>query len=115
MREIPEPEGSDAKEVFTFYGLAAYCGQVLEKGLVNLMVALHADGVAFTRSQFDRVFDSFDQKTFGQLLKNARTRISIPEAIEQLLIEALMKRNRLAYDFFLLMLRRSIPTMVVSR
>lgn len=100
IHDFPEPEGFDPKEVYAFYGLAAYSGQVLEKGLVNLVAALHTDGVSITRSQFDTLFDRFDSSTFGQLVREARAKIQIPAESEVLLAEALAKRNWLVHDFF---------------
>lgn len=29
---VPEPEGTDMKEVYAFYGLCSYSAQVLERG-----------------------------------------------------------------------------------
>lgn len=100
LHDIPEPEGADAKEVYAFYGLAAYCAQVLEKGLVNLATGLHIDGLSITRAQFDTLFNRFDSATFGQLINAARVSIQIPSATETVLAEALAKRNRLMHDFF---------------
>src|SRR5713101_4949334 len=100
LHDVPEPEVFHPTEVFTFYGLAAYSGQVLEKGLVNLVAVQHTDGVSITRSQFDTLFDRFDSSTFGQLVREARARIQIPPGTEALLAEALKKRNRLVHDFF---------------
>jgi len=66
----------------------------------RVVVALQTDGLQITRSQFDTVFERFDQKTFGQLMKDARAKIQIPVATETLLAEALAKRNWLAHGFF---------------
>jgi hypothetical protein len=100
VNEIPEPENYDVKEVYSFYGLAAYCGQVLEKGLVNLVVALHTEGVTITREQFDSIFATYDSRTLGQLLRNAHTRVAISSEIDQLLSDALSKRNWLVHNYF---------------
>jgi hypothetical protein len=100
MHDVPEPEGTDTKEVYAFYGLAAYSAQVLEKGLVNLVAVLHTDGLFITRAQFDTLFARFDGETFGRLVREARTKIQIPAQIEALLADALVKRNKLAHHFF---------------
>jgi len=100
LDDVPEPDGADDKEVYAFYGLAAYAGQVLEKGLVNLVAALHTDGLSITRAQFDTLFDKFDSSTFGQLVNAARARIEIPTETEALLSEVLTRRNWLVHDFF---------------
>jgi hypothetical protein len=100
IHEVPEPEGSDDKEVYAFYGLAGYAAQVLEKGLVNLVAGLHADGLSITRAEFDTLYARFDSSTFGQLVRGLRTKIQISPDTEMLLADALAKRNRLIHDFF---------------
>ncbi len=41
---MPEPNLDDPKEVYAHFGLAVYRAQVMEEGLINLAVALSADG-----------------------------------------------------------------------
>ena len=98
--EIPEPDNYSAKEVFTFFGLAAYQGQVLEKGLVNLILVFQARGLRITRPEIDALFYKLDRKTFGQLLNRARDIVPIPKNTDNLLGDALRKRNWLAHNFF---------------
>jgi hypothetical protein len=100
VHEVPEAEGFDEKEVYAFYGLAAYSAQVLEKGLVNLVAGLHTDGLSITRGEFDTLFAGFDASTFGQLVRRARTKVPISPDTEILLAEALRERNRLVHHFF---------------
>lgn len=97
---VPVAEGSDVKEVYAFYGLAAYAAQALEKGLVNLVVALSTDGVSITRTHFDALFDRFDPRAFGQLVKVANARVQMGEPAERLLAEALQRRHHLSHQFF---------------
>ncbi len=97
---IPEAESYESKEVYAFYGLAAYCGQLLEKGLVNLMSTLRTEGVSITREQFDKIFASYDRLTLGVLLRDARKMIDIPLQTDQILAEALEKRNFLVHHYF---------------
>ena len=97
---VPVAEGSDVKEVYAFYGLAAYQAQVLEKALVNLVVALSADGVPIQRGHFDTLFDRFDPRAFAQLAGAAGARVAVSEPAQQLLAEALRRRHNLAHQFF---------------
>jgi hypothetical protein len=98
--EIPEPEDFGVKEVYAFFGLASYCAQVLEKGLVNMTVAFRAKGLRITPSEFDALFEEHDKKTLGQLLRRARSAIAIPPDVDSLLETALEKRNWLAHQYF---------------
>jgi hypothetical protein len=100
LSPVPVAEGTDVKEVYAFYGLAAYAAQVLEKGLVNLAVALSTDGVSITRTHFDTLFDRFDPKAFDQLIHVANARVAISADAQQLLGEALARRNHLSRHFF---------------
>jgi hypothetical protein len=101
MNSIPEPENYSEKEVYAFFGLAAYSAQVLEKGLVNLVVTFRTFGLSITRAEFDVIFDAHDSRTLGQLLRAARDQhIPIPDETDKLLARALERRNYLNHDFF---------------
>jgi hypothetical protein len=63
MDGAPEPENYSEKEVYAFFGLAAYSAQVLEKGLVNMVVAFKTFGAKISRDEFD---------LRGQLRREAR-------------------------------------------
>lgn len=98
--DIPEPDGSDAKEVYAFYGLAAYMAQVVEKALVTLLAIVETNGVRTTRADYEAVFSQLDSRTFGQLLRRLARMLPISAEIEALLLEALQRRNYLAHHFF---------------
>jgi hypothetical protein len=101
MNTIPEPDNYSQKEVYAFFGLAASSAQVLEKGLVNMVVTFKTFGLPITRADFDVIFDSHDSRTLGQLLRAARDQhIPIPDDTDKLLTQALEKRNYLNHDFF---------------
>jgi hypothetical protein len=99
--QVPEPEDCSQKEAYPFFGLAAYYAQVLEKGLVNMVVAFKTVGMSITQDQFDAVYETHDSKTFGQLVSAARAhQIPIPDKTRRLLEEALRSRNQLNHHFF---------------
>ena len=101
MNSVPEPVDYSEKEVYAFFGLAAYSAQVLEKGLVNMVVTFKTFGLTITRAEFDVMFDAHDSRTLGQLLRVARDRhIPIPDGTDRLLGQALEQRNYLNHDFF---------------
>ncbi|MFZ3149899.1 MAG: hypothetical protein WA137_12790 [Methanothrix sp.] len=98
--EIPEPADCGEKEVYAFFGLASYSAQVLEKGITIMVVAFRCKGLRITRSELDTLYAEHNKKTFGQLLVRARKIISIPDDIDSLLEEALLKRNWLMHHYF---------------
>lgn len=99
--EIPEPEGSEAKEVFAFFGLCSYSAQVLERGLVNLAVALRALGLTrLTKEDFDSLFEKMEKKTLGQLIADVRPYVNVSAELEQAIVAALHDRNYITHAFF---------------
>lgn len=106
--ETSDENNEHIKEVYARFGLAVYCGQVLEHDLVNAMVFLdfiptHGYKVS-TRHEWETKVDSFMDHhlgtTMGRMLKNLAAVTTVPPDIEKLLREALQKRNHLAHDFF---------------
>lgn len=99
--EIPEPDYDDPKELYAFFGLAAYCAQLVEQGLTNLLVGLAIvkkhkptwGGVSF-------LYDGADKKTLGRLLRDIGKLIPFKEGLEEELQEVLEKRNYLMHRFF---------------
>lgn len=101
MPEIPKPDYDDPKEVFAFFGLAYYQAAVLEHGVLNLAVAMLAKRVSgITAGDVERLYESFDKSTFGQIIEAAKVRFEIPSDLEADLAFALEKRNHLAHRFF---------------
>lgn len=100
-RPIPKPEDTVPKEVYAFFGLCAYYAQVLEQGMVNLAVGLHARGLTvLTGPAVSAAFDRADRQTLGQLLRDVQRRVEIPHDMEAALNQALSDRNFLVHRFF---------------
>lgn len=98
---VPDPDFDDPKEVYAFYGLAGYAAQVLEQGLVTWVVALRMAGEQrLTTIMVERLFDEFEERTFGQLLRIVRERVQVSSDFEGLLEKALQRRNFLVHKFF---------------
>ncbi|HED54470.1 MAG TPA: hypothetical protein ENJ00_09775 [Phycisphaerales bacterium] len=98
---IPEIDYDDPKELWAFFGLASYYAQVLEQGLVNLVVAIRVmDSNAMKAGTIEDLFNKESWNTFGQLLKNAKRLVDISDELSVELEEALGKRNYLAHRFF---------------
>jgi len=99
--EIPEPDYDDPKELYAFFGLAFYKAQVLEQGVVNLAVALNAQGKErVTTGDVLDLYEKYERKTFGNVLRAAQQLISFPPSLEDDLEKALNYRNHLAHAFF---------------
>lgn len=89
------------REVYAQYGLSSYLGQVMEKGVVNLLT-LHANvqSASPTQQSFDVFFEKFASYTLGRLITAVEK--TFPAEVETIaaLRRALPIRNSLAHDFF---------------
>ena len=100
--QIPVPNYDDPKEIYAFFGLTYYRAAVLEHGILNLAVALLAKNVqGVTVGDVDRLYESFDRKTLGQVISAAKTKFVFPKDLEAALTVALNQRNYLAHRFFI--------------
>lgn len=101
VKAIPELELGDEREVFAFYGLAAFNAQCAEKSLVNFAMAYKLlDESALSQEQWLELYDGFNSKTFGRLLGQVKNRVELPSELIDHLNISLQKRNWLAHDFF---------------
>jgi hypothetical protein len=99
--DIPIPEQYDEKEVYAFFGLAAYTAQVLERGVIILSVVMRIGSIPkVTRNLIDELYANFEAKTFGRLLKYARNSNVIQGDLFDDLDNALQLRNKLIHRFF---------------
>lgn len=96
----PDPVNADAKEVYAFYGLAAFRAQHVEKGLVYFLTVLEVQGWEAAPKNYQAILSALESKTFGKLLEKAREKVSIEEQDENLLRDALKARNHLIHHFF---------------
>jgi ribosomal protein S15P/S13E len=98
---IPEPNYDDPKEVYAFFGLTFYCAQLLEQGFINFVVALHAKRIVeFRTVTIEALFEKFDKRTFGNVLREIRKYIDIPTSLAANWEKAWEKRNYLAHHFW---------------
>ena len=99
--DLPTPESSEPKEVYAFFGLAAYWAQVLEREVINFTVAVHMEKKSrLSRDIVEDLWRNFGAKTFGAVLHAARRITSIPDDVDSLLTTALTMRNHLIHSFF---------------
>jgi len=89
------------KDVFAWYGSAAYAAQLFEVELVILMLC-HEKLIKpdTTNESIDNLDSRLSRKTMGQLLHELKKRFSISPDFEVLLLSYRDKRNYLAHEFF---------------
>jgi hypothetical protein len=101
MPGVPTPDFDDPKEVYAFFGLAAYAANLLEASFINWTVALRLGNIsAATRHDFDTAFGHFERRTLGQLIGTTRSLTAVPADLDSVLTKALSERNRLIHHFF---------------
>lgn len=101
-------EDEHVKEVYARFGLALYFAQVLEHGLVNALVILNLipsqRHLSRSRDEWgaevDLFMDRHFQTTMGRMMRSLRDAVQVDADLEQLLHDALNKRNWLVHDFF---------------
>ena len=100
-KAIPQLEVGDEKEVFSFYGLAAFNAQCAEKALVNFAMAYKLlDETVLSQEQWLELYDGLNSKTFGRLFGQVKQRVDLPNELIDHLNKSLQKRNWLTHDFF---------------
>ncbi|MCF5888247.1 hypothetical protein [Aeromonas veronii] len=101
LKPIPELELGDEREVYAFYGLAAFHAQCAEKSLVNFAMGYRVlDETILTQEQWLEIYDKTNDKTFGRLLGEVKSKAGLSHDLKIYLEDALRKRNWLAHDFF---------------
>jgi len=98
----------EVKEVYARFGLALYCAQVLEHGIVNALIVVdlipsrrhRVRSIEEWESLLDSYADSHFALTMGKLVRDLRSVTPVSPDLEDLLGQALAKRNWLAHGFF---------------
>lgn len=103
-----ENSNDQIKTVCAHFGLAIYLAQVLEHGLANALMCTELlprrAGKPVPRKQWEEEFNAFMEQQFkhtlGRLIQRLESITSVPDDLEDLLTEALAKRNFLAHHYF---------------
>jgi hypothetical protein len=98
VTDLPD-DGSQQKEVYARFGLAAYQAQVLEHGLVNLLIVARQATGQVTPSSINTDFDRLFRLSMGALLEQTEKE-QLTVADTELWSRALAERNRLAHHYF---------------
>ena len=101
-------EEEEIKEIYARFGVAMYFAQVLEKDLVNALTVLdflpsHLRAAASPQAWLIEVVAFMDchfESTLGKLIRSFAAVTSVPLELEELLRQALSKRNWLAHEYF---------------
>jgi hypothetical protein len=89
------------KEVFAWFGSAAYAAQCFEVELCILFLLTHRlNNPELTPEQMDRIDTKLSGKTLGTLLSDLRKHLVIHPDFQTILDSYLTKRNYLMHHFF---------------
>ena len=102
MREDElDDDAFQIRHVFALFGAAAFFGQVLETGLINLLTMAQTSGTPnATTATFDNFIETNLRATMGQLLKLLRPYVQDDDDLVEHLKATLETRNSLAHHFF---------------
>jgi hypothetical protein len=89
------------REVYAQYGLANYASQVMEKGVVNVLVLkANAESATPTAQNFNLLFEKYARMTLGRLLTAFKKALPGEHEVYESLAVALPLRNFIAHTFF---------------
>jgi hypothetical protein len=94
-------EEEQHREVYAYFGHAAYWSQCLETTLTNILICdgrIH--GTARTAEDVDALETSLQKLPLGPLIKRVSERVQFTSGTEELIKRALSKRNFLMHRFF---------------
>ena len=117
MADELDEESAEIRDVYAHAGLTLYLSQCVEHGLVNLLMLadmlslrekVRKTKVKPTAEQIDEYLAIVDdaterhfKRTMGNLLQKLyEQKIDFPDGLEEVLSEALERRNRIAHRFF---------------
>lgn len=93
-------------ELYTHFGIASEKAQVLELEAGNVVISfitLFVDTKSITneeKKEYKRLIDDVDSKTLGNLLRKIKSIVHFDSTSENIINEALNKRNYLIHRFF---------------
>lgn len=113
MEDDPDAE-FQVREVFAYYGRAAYAASCVETGLaialmhVELMSQVHGrarrERKAPSKAEWEAMFDAYMDKhhllTLGTLIDRFKSVHRVDPSLDALLTESLRRRNAIAHEFF---------------
>ena len=96
-----DKETESRKEMFAHFGLAAYHAQCYEYELGNILaLQIRLDGKVNSLEELFSLDDENSKRTLGGLLKDIRRFVNFDNKSEEILNDALLKRNFLFHNFF---------------
>ncbi|MCD1569900.1 hypothetical protein [Agromyces mediolanus] len=100
-REELDDEAYQIREVYAQYGLASYCSQTVERGLINILtVAATASSPLPTQATYDTHLARLSRLTFGQLVGTYEQSGNADAVVLPALREAAPIRNFITHRFF---------------
>jgi uncharacterized protein with HEPN domain len=95
-----DPDADQRREVYAWYGGAMYYAQVLEHGLVNLVVAVEIGRAIKTELERHALYEELFAKPMGEHVKRVLKEVRLTDAQVLRLGKARAARNFLAHHYF---------------
>jgi len=93
-------DDQDLMETLAFLGRAIYYSQSFEANVLTFVGLLNMEEILKQNKNTIPSLESINKSTLGKLLSVARSKITIPESVDNILNLALYKRNYLVHNFF---------------
>ncbi|RUT29807.1 hypothetical protein EJP77_13370 [Paenibacillus zeisoli] len=101
MKNINGMDSGQAKELFSYFGLAVYYSQALEQQLANLIMLMKvADGKVPSEEDFTVLFQLKLSSSLGQLVREIQHNFSFSEEETEQLTRLWKQRNYIVHDYF---------------
>ncbi|WP_433943247.1 hypothetical protein [Paenibacillus sp. SN-8-1] len=101
MKDMKGMDSGQAKELFSYFGLAVYYSQALEQQLANLIMLMKvADGKVPTEEDFAELFQLKLSSSLGQLVREIQHNFSFSEEETEQLTRLWKQRNYIVHDYF---------------
>ncbi|GIP21527.1 MULTISPECIES: hypothetical protein [Paenibacillus] len=101
MKDVNGMDSSQAKELFSYFGLAVYYSQALEHQLANLIMLMKvADGKVFTEKDLEELFQLKLSNSLGQLVREIQHNFSFSTEETEQLTRLWKQRNYIVHDYF---------------
>ncbi|MNH85913.1 hypothetical protein D3C87_208230 [compost metagenome] len=101
MKDMKGMDNGQAKELFSYFGLAVYYSQALEQQLANLIMLMKvADGKVPSEEDFAELFQLKLSSSLGQLVREIQHNFSFSEEETEQLTRLWKQRNYIVHDYF---------------
>ncbi|MBP2001019.1 hypothetical protein J2Z69_002062 [Paenibacillus shirakamiensis] len=101
MKTVKGMDSEQAKELFSYFGLAVYYSQALEHQLANLIMLMKlSSGKVPSDEDFSELFQAKLSSSLGQLIKEIQHHFAFSEEETNQLTRIWKQRNYIVHDYF---------------